>query len=319
MNNTTYLLNTNDDIYLYTDLNSVVIKLLKIIKKSFVENLNIKCYVNNSKIIYKQYYFNFDKYYVQDNFNNTVKLSGEYKYIQNVLINDIKNMYKNSSKNKEKMEKLLEKKREQEEIIKQMKENIKNEQKELDSNKKKKEKEEIKRKEFDASLKAFFLIKEDISNNVLKEDDINTDFKIPYKIFKELNIDIHNFDIDDLIKKYSERFKYYNNIEKIKNYMEDKKMYLSIKEDVDKNKIYVSDISSKFSLKYRIFDKLSKNKLLNDVYEYDETSNMTKEYNMFIEINNSINKYEPHNKNYIDTKKINYDENIQKIINKLVA
>jgi len=119
MNNTIYLLKTND-IYLYTDLNLSIIKLLKVIhfslKKNIpIDNIKIDCYLNNSADIYNTFKFNLDKYIIQDSYNNLVKLNGEYKYLQNNLIKDIKKLYENNDiykKNKsDKIKKLLEEKK----------------------------------------------------------------------------------------------------------------------------------------------------------------------------------------------------------------
>lgn len=317
MNNTIYLLKSND-IYLYTDINLSVIKLLKIIyfllKKNLpFENIRIDCYLNNSADIYNTFKFNLDNYLIQDSYNNTIKLVGEYKYLQNNFISSIKNLYKNNDnykKNKsDKIQKLLEEKKKHEELLKQMKDNIQNETKELDSNKKKKEENENKKKEFDAILNSYKLIKNDIDNNIINENDINPQFKISYNIFNTLDLNDIN-----LYTKYYEKYRYYKNIEMINNYLEDKKMYFSINENIKNNEIYEKDISKEFELKYKIFNNLLNNNLINN--DCNHHDNIKEEYNRYVEICSNINKYEPHNKNYTN-KIIDYDENIKKIINQL--
>lgn len=325
MNNTIYLLN-NDSIFLYTDLNYAIIKLLDIIKQSLENNkindtIKINCYLNNSNIIYNTYYFNFNRYTIQDN-NNVVKLTNEFRFIQNNLIKSIKELHENNDDYKndksEKIKKLLEEKKKYENNLKQMKDNINNERKELDKKLKIKDEENIRKKEFDASLKAYFLMKYDIDNNNLDENDINPLYKISYNIFNELNVDVHNIDEKELLHKYYEKYKYYKNIDMIKNYIIDKNTYSTIFNNIKENKIYENNISKEFELKYKIFNNMKKNNILNSILEYktDMHNTIKEEYNKYIEICNSINKYEPHNKNYIDNNK-NYDEEIQKIINQL--
>lgn len=299
MNNTIYLLKTND-IYLHTDLNLSIIKLLKVIYISLqknipIDNIKIDCYLNNSSDIYNTFKFNLDKYIIQDSYNNSVKLNGEYKYLQNNLINDIKKLYENNDIYKktklDKIQKLLEEKKRQEELLKQMKDNIQNDTKELDSNKKKKEEEENKKKEFEATLNSYKLIKNDIDNNILNENDINPQFKISYTIFNNLDLNDEN-----LFTKYYEKYKYYKNIEMINNYLEDKKMYFSINDNIKNNEIYEKDISKEFELKYKIFNNLFNNNLINNDCSHHD--NIKDEYNKYVEQCSNINKYQPHNKNY---------------------
>jgi len=82
----------------------------------------------------------------------------------------------------------------------------------------------------------------------------------------------------------------------INNYLEDKKMYFSINENIKNNEIHEKDISKEFELKYKIFNNLFNNNLINNDCSHHD--NIKDEYNKYVELCSNINKYEPHNKNY---------------------
>ena len=138
---------------------------------------------------------------------------------------------------------------------------------------KKREDSEQKIREFKAGKRSYFLMKNDIEEEELKEKDINPQFKKSYYIFKDMenNNEINSDDdsedeelIHNQFSQFSEKYKKVEENEMINKFLFDKKIYYSIKKDIENGEIYESDVPTKFSLKYLVYKTLDKNKVIKD-------------------------------------------------------
>ena len=189
---------------------------------------------------------------------------------------------------------------EKEEKEKEEKEKKEKEKKE----KEKKEKKDEEIREFISWKKSYFLLKKDIDNNLLNENNMNDLFKIKYNILKNMenkdminiNDSIDNILIDSQINEYNLLFRQIVYDEMIEKYNKDKKIYYEIKEELVNNNIYESDIPNEFIIKYAIYKLLDKKNIINTENEYEQFLSL---------YNNYINKkekkeYVPHNIHYVN-------------------
>lgn len=223
-------------------------------------------------------------------------------------INEIKKQYDIKKEEIEKKRQEIQKKAKK--IILE-KEKINNEKKIINNEK---DKNEQIIREFLASKKAFFLMKKDIDNNnhPLTEDTISDFFKQNYQIFKdlhnknEINIDDDNENeilIQEQIKKFDNIKCNLEEINFINKFLFEKKMYYSIKDQIENGDIYDTEIPDEFRKKYDIFTILdNKNTISNNEIEFndDTQEQIIKEFSNFVELyeNKKENKYVPHNINY---------------------
>ena len=337
---------------------------------SKINEFKLVGYIKNSGIKYQEYHFDILNFNIVDSLLNIINIDNEYRYAYDLLINKIKLLYdKFNLKKKPKKETIKEpkislqnslkkatSKEEFQQKIAELKEKQKIKQKQLDeiknnyieeekkyidirdgfeSHKKdsliKKEDYDNKIREFKANKKSYFLMKNDIDNNKLNENDINPIFKKIFDIFECMknNNDIDDEDDDDddddddeniihdQIEIFLKKYKDMEEDDMIKKYIFDKKIYYSIKKDIENNEIYESDVPSKFNLKYLVYKTLDNNNIINDDNDNLVDSpqvNIHEQFNQFVDLYEKLNKkkYIPPNINYMD------DDDRNKILENII-
>jgi hypothetical protein len=185
----------------------------------------------------------------------------------------------------------------------------------------KKEDYDNKLREFKANKKSYFLMKNDINNNKLDENDINPIFKKTFDIFECMknNNDIDEDDdsedeniIHDQINIFLKKYKDMEEDEMIQKFIFDKKIYYSIKKDIENNEIYESDVPTKFNLKYLVYKTLDNKNIINETDTQE--LNIHEQFNQFVDLYEKLNtkKYIPPNINYMD------DESRNKILDNII-
>ena len=162
-------------------------------------------------------------------------------------------------------------------------------------------------------------MKKDVDKGILNENDINSSFKKTYNILKNMNHinEINDSDdsedeelINNQIMIFSEKYKNLEEEEMVNKFLFDKKIYYSIKKDIENEEIYESDIPTKFNKKYLVYKTLDENNQIedDDIKYTSDNDNLLLQFQTFIDMYEEIkedNKYVPHNINYIDKKKDN--------------
>ena len=277
--------------------------------------------------------------------NQIIYTSKEYQNVskesQNVLkeSQNVSKESQNMSKEelKKKIEELREKQKHKQENLEIITNTFKKKEQELidtRNNFEKKKKEANKTKDeneqrirhFTSAKRSYFLMRSDIHENILDEKNINPEFKKNYTILNEM---LHEKDIDsdddsedeeliyEQINKFTDKLKKIDEYDTINKFLFDKKIYYSIKKDLEDSKIYESDIPSKFKTKYIVYKTLDNNNIIEDKdmeYNEDTKSIVLSQFKTFADLyeqmqnmknkteDKNVNgkKYIPHNINYME-------------------